>query len=1093
MSCVKLAVSKYDFPHVPDAYIENDDIIVLDVDDGFTIKLTRFIESEADINKIKIDGILGATLPSTPKNDIVLREYILPELVTGFETIPISIIIGGNKSLYSDIYVREWRNGEYDVEFRSIQNHWAYKAKNLKLKDLNFGAKVPFTQTTLFNRHQIGAYTDGTQGIQFPLVNYGKWSNPNGIKVDDFRPFFYLLYVLQLGFCHIGYKFRSPIFESDWGRRLICYLLAKDFGNDRDLLNSKNFFVQVDLKQNILLAYGGTFSNLTIHDDMTRALPFKNVIVDNGGNWGNVTYRYKGDGVHTLYAKIHYSLKWTAIYNNEFHFTTFIMFRNADGTVTEIDSKDTVVSINNGYQKNVQYEIYHEIIVDDFLIQNGASVFVKAKAFDYSGINGVTAAQLDINTDSVFYNTPKVVFFKEGDNIDLAQTIHPDLTLLDLTKAAIHLVNGKLDTNDVLRELWLYPTYNTRMHDGTTVVNGFFRDTTDIDLNDILIEDSEQIVNPDGQKQRYLQLKFKGDGDGYVKAQLKDGDKPLYSYTVDFGNEFEEGTETSENPLFEATAMELISGVTLPFAGQNTQARIALPCMGDDTSGEKLNYDIKPRILYWAGNKQQINDGKIVYYNQFNINTNLVPYAFSKSPTKQVPTSNGDYNENVVYGDLANKLDLYRLFWQRWLYETKESVSIELLLLLNNLHYFKFDFRDYYSANILGRSLLCRMVSIRDYDICSGIPTPITLIPVKSVSGLCIDIPTSEGNNPCDENRPEILITKNGSCYNFSLSGTSQSPIASVVFKWRYISSTNWTISSQVCNPTGAFEVQMIVDYSDSCPDIVRNAIVDACGNAPTVTWQYDYQNDCVTFITGGINTVPLASIIIEYSLDNGVTWLPYTLNSCTPMSANLVKWRATFNYMEGCPPILLEGEFTLPPDEPDCSQITADAECDSVGNITRIGLTIGNVALDIIEYRPIGGTDWKVWDNMTPIPCPFEFRRVLFFCNDQCPIYCSPVHTCNCTSCSGTSVTISETILPNFSHDLTANTISCPSPIYEWFKDGISLGLSTQTINVIMSGTYEVVVNCSNGCEVSDDIVVVYNCGLPLGDPIHSTTCNDD
>jgi len=46
----------------------------------------------------------------------------------------------------------------------------------------------------------------------------------------------YLLAVLQKGFCLIGWKFRSPVLESDWGRHLLTYVL-EDFSGGGDLDN----------------------------------------------------------------------------------------------------------------------------------------------------------------------------------------------------------------------------------------------------------------------------------------------------------------------------------------------------------------------------------------------------------------------------------------------------------------------------------------------------------------------------------------------------------------------------------------------------------------------------------------------------------------------------------------------------------------------------------------------------------------------------------------------------------------------------------------------------------------------------------------
>lgn len=1087
--CIRLMIPSYNYT-VPAWYIESDGMIILDTDTNFSLRLTKQLESLSNLNNIKIDGVLGFSLPATPKNDLLLRRYVMPNTADAtFDGIDVNIQIGSRRIKQNKLFVLRYAAGQYDIEIRNTIEHWIFGAKNLKLVDLDLGAKFDFTISNIFNYSGTGPeeYLDGGSGLRWPLAFYGGWFGKQREPIlSDMRPWFSILYLLQKGFCQLGWSFRSTVLESDYGRRLISYLLAEDFGQDAAVLESRKFAANTAVDTAwYYSAVGGGF-NVPI---AAKKVIFEVETEDIGNNYDPSTGQYAGACVSDVTAKVKVRFKGESAGGGTdikpLILRVKLMYSHPTLGQLEIGSTEKYCS-SPEFNDTQTYEFYMELTVKDVELEPGAFLYVTF------GGDQTPIQNLEVRSGSKFYNTPKRTYLRAGDSFFLQSLFDPNISLLDLLKGTSHLFNGKFYTDWVNKEIWLYPTYNTKHYNGE-LSTGYFLETTNLDITKDLQCDSEIIETPTNDITRYTTIKFKGDGDYFVKEKVGKDAQPLHSYTIDRGEKFGEDTTTLENPLFEAMVNDLVDDVAV------NNVAIDIPHLAEsyDVEKPKVNYKIKPRVAYWHGNHQQFQNGTFADVRLFGTGSYYIPYACQLSNANSA--AGGYPFPNVIYGeDPANK-DLYNYFYKKWMYETTENLSLELLVFLKQNDYFRYNFRESYTFKILGRTVIGRLIEVRDFDTCSLSSTPVKIIPIKQSFNSCLDVPNSGNDLKCLTNKPVLIITKVGTCFNFSLGGVSTSPIASTTFEWKYITSGTWNTATSLCDPTGAFEVRMIVDYSDDCPTLTRIQYVDPCGNAPTVTPTYNYLLDCVTFVTGGVNSSPILSIVIEYSIDNGVNWLPYVLNTCESIAANTILWRATFTYDDGCPAIMLEGSFVLPPDVPDCSQTTADVMCTDLAMFIRSGIVAGRIALDIIEYRAVGSSDpWQIWNEIDPVtPCPFEYRRVIFFCDDQCPTYCGPVHVCECDPCALLTVDVTGEEQNDLSWDLTATTTNCPGVTYDWyFDDGtgyVSLGLTTQVINVTDSGDYKCIVTCSNACTDFDVLSVVVDCNLPQGTPINAASCNDD
>ena len=253
--------------------------VYLDTDTDFQFRLSRALEELTDLSKIKTDGALGFSLPSTPINDLILRRFILPSVADSYsQEINVFVFVGSRTLPMEQLFVLGYKGGVYECEMRMGDDHWLVGAKDLKLKDIDLGDEFVYDYQNMIPFNNLGAYTDGTQGVRFPIAFFGAWAGASGrftTATTNFRPFYSFLWMLQKGFCKLGWQFRSPVFESDWGRRLICYLMDKDYATNAANIEEK-LFSAVDPIQFVSIQSG----------DILKWV-FPTEIFDNGGHYDN--------------------------------------------------------------------------------------------------------------------------------------------------------------------------------------------------------------------------------------------------------------------------------------------------------------------------------------------------------------------------------------------------------------------------------------------------------------------------------------------------------------------------------------------------------------------------------------------------------------------------------------------------------------------------------------------------------------------------------------------------------------------------------------------------------------------------------------
>lgn len=966
-------------------------VIYLDTDDQFEVELEKGVQELSDINKINVETVLGFSLPKTLKNICLLGQDV------DFDSIDLPLqdhdicVSSGNNDLFQNklsvISIEE----RIEVEIVDSTDFWLVALKSLYLDELQYGTFLYTKQNLLANMTTKAAYVTGDQGIYFPFVWYGAFSRTGKLLESDFRPLFHDKALFEKIFWKIGWSVNVPVLDTNVGRRLGSYLLKENFNEDESLLEQRKFRAAMG-KDNKIISNSSS-SNGTI------VFPIE--IFDNGNNYNNVTGIYSGSIYAEFIAELVVDL---TIGDNGFWDTseTYVVFQmfheKLDGTYVEVDNR----SIKGN---SIYYTDEKITLAANILLYPTERVLIKFN----NGGNDYREAT--IKAKSVFYNKPISNVVQAGDELDIGKNLRHDLAL-DYIKGMVHLFNFKIYTDWVTRTVHFLTPYSVDYY--TENVVGYLLDTLK-DYKSKQVCDETKVVARQAPKKNRI-YGFKESSDAYIK------DFKYEKYEEPFQKFIDEGFDISEtdyllNPYFEPTLNANVEGL------DGVGGLVDAPFMLDNLDGN-VSYKIAPRKLIFYGMTQMFYPQKALQgssqqstgYNSIQVFlfgdvSYRLPYAFQvANQAIMVTGSYPNYNFMLpewmlVYGNYSD--DHYQKFYKRWERDYINRPQLILKLLLCEQDYLDEDFRERVLIDHNGNDVFGRAYKLKSKP-CDK-ESEMLFIPDNQLSNDCIDF---EEDEPC-QNYPEIIVTKNitSGCWDFTIGGISASPIGTVIFKYKYLNSNTWITGTSFCGAVDTFQVQMEVSYTDGCPTLTRDQIVDACGNRPKIC--YSRLNDCLTISECGTNISPVSSVLIEYSTNDpslgNPNWKIYT--TCLDLktfTANRLYIRLTVYYTGGCKSIVLTDLYPIDVNRGECPR-TDTPETPSVvciRNISgqfrfeKIGSYNGDAILDVIKWRRKGSEDeWKIYadETFTGTPC-YEAQRVIIWCDRGCPNYCSEVIECDCT-----------------------------------------------------------------------------------------------
>jgi len=1105
--------------HVPSRFYESDGRLILDLDSGSSLSLDKKAEELNDINQISIDVAAPFTVPASDKNFAILREYLNANIWNqNFKPWVVRVTQGGEPLRMRYLYPRAFNEGADSFELiLSTDEHWVQKASELRLCDLNLPA-IPVSCATWLDKMQNNAqYVDGDDGYWIPLVNYGGQNVLNYVPIEFLRPWYSLLYLLQVGFCQIGFKLSAPALETAFGRRILSYVWSEDYGKDRYVLDKRRASARMTLTD--IPPYGQVPFTMVVTEEVgissQNEIPLNDVLQDESqllqpkpsGQFGTFT-AYTGTGIVEVAIKGYLDnvdyLPASIITNLVLHIR--LVKRDQDGNDIPLENHvipwDPVVAPR--LQFNHTFEpaevLPGEYLFIDVVCDPVGQAFGEGQAF---GIN----MSADFETQRVF--------FSEGEEIDPSSNISCKDSFLDLVKAAAHLLNAKFDTNLARQEVGMYCPYDVEWY-GESVEGYYIEDGEVDDWSDKVQCKSERTTTPENNRERYLNIGFKRSQDKYIDDTLNEDEiDEEFNHIQDLGEQYRDATKSIRNPLFEPT----LNGDVL-IANQEVQEVLNIPVCWDNEDGEEISYKLGYRLLYAHGWDMQYFEevAREWFFCLDGASYTSLPLAYQipNRPTAITGTATTPDIPmwRLTYGASVNSL--FNMFYRRIIAETLENYGIEFLIYIDVNMWGFIDFRKRYAINYKDTVLVAWIKEIRDWLPCSDVSTPVAFRGVRESTDCLPDpiLALPPGAGFCSGNNPAIVAVRNGSCVDFSIGGVSVSPI--VFQEWEYKKASETVFTSFGTNPTANLctgertTIKLTVAYDigpdgSTCEPKTVITVINPCADNRPVGLCESYQNEdgdwCLKAEVGGVIFDPYVEQNFEYSVNGGTTWSSYTSGSELCGLAGTVNFRVTLNWSNDCADTLLEWSCNVEPAILDCDVTDADVTCAEVGGevccfeITPSATQFAcQVATDVVYWRGTNDgstwTEWTEWDGSNVCGhSKLQVKRVITFCDDCCPTYCSPISECQCCDLTA-DAGADESICPGTITTLTATPTGGTAPYtYEWQdSSGTTIG-TTQSVNVMPASTetYTVIITDALGCTAQDSVTITVYPEMALsvsGDP---------
>lgn len=946
-------------------------------------------EELTDFNKIQVNESIGVDVPKTPRNDMILSHVLDHNTFRRKNGILVRAWQGASPLIWNRLFVVKDNSSGYSIELRHGDNHWVVQANRLHLNELDLG-EFEFSKNNVEDvQNNDDIFMDEDLGIYFPLVNYGGTYRSGFIAPEDYRVHHYVLNLLQKGFCALGYKFSSPIFESTQWRKVACYLLSKTYGPIRE----RGFTVA--LSDDYIYPFGSSTA-WEVH-----RIEFQEIVNDPQNQWDLADNSFSGNfyGRFTVNLDCDFYRGFAAIPRTQI-LTFRLISRDGDNEII-LDTQ-----INEFNQLYTDTNTQFTVTLNSGLI--AAMQLQKLYVEYHIRIDNVGGSELTIKEGSSFFNQPRANFYSEGDIIDLAAIIHPDYTFADFLKGLLHPISGMIVTDWTTLEVTIYPPNIIDLYGEQ--IEGYYKEEY-IDIQKYVVPGSRDATADEVEIERYAHLHFKK-GNDHVVREFEELENELpFAKIHDFGERFKDGTKDYSNPFFEATLNKEWKGV-----GEQTVGPY-VPHMIDNNNNE-LSFDIGPRILYIEGKTfmRSIDADRVSSFTYEDQYVASIPLAHQqiKGFQKQTggPGDLEDFETVLIYGDDDN--DFFNLYWKKKLESLFDSVRLNFLvhLDLNTIDLYSLRKRYVFVYNDI--PVNARIAQISDFKGCSSLPTPVYMTVETPGSDICADedVEIIESLD-CFENtrRLTLFINQNGNCYNAQIFGTTPFVIDDVIYEWRYVDETEWTPGDQICDPDRQFVFRAIVQFDNDCPDLVLVKVVEPCleDSQAGIIFNYNFNTNCLNIQVTGVDESLIDNIDIQYSDDDKETWQPYTEPICD--FEGEICFVVNIELNNGCPDIFIEDCFSVPPSQPPfdfCGDIDADVECSLNESNQVIPVRIGGdfifpeyIMFDLIQYRYNSEDQPRIWDEVTPLDCPVEIRRVIIFCNNFCDNYCGEWVTCECDPCT--------------------------------------------------------------------------------------------
>ena len=258
MSCLRIRLTN--ILNLDPKFLDQDGYYYLDLFEDTDISHQKRLNELTNLYDIVFDYTIPITIPSTPKNKYLLSKYL--HGAKDFEQIEIF----NNSYWVSGLRLRVAGSNIKETELEIISEglYWAKQISSKKMNTLDYGVITKGDEFKNLNTLETNTgeipyiYSDLTPEkiCYFPLVDYGDLRSvtdeilrnkvifaqneeksfciggdvpaqkiPYPLTNVDLRPWHFVLPILRKIFIEEGFGFVSPILESEYGRRMVTYIL----------------------------------------------------------------------------------------------------------------------------------------------------------------------------------------------------------------------------------------------------------------------------------------------------------------------------------------------------------------------------------------------------------------------------------------------------------------------------------------------------------------------------------------------------------------------------------------------------------------------------------------------------------------------------------------------------------------------------------------------------------------------------------------------------------------------------------------------------------------------------------------------------
>lgn len=990
-------------------WLDTDGRLTFDTGLEFNLSLSKEMTKLTDINKITVDTVLDTSLPATAKNLALLGISMDVEVIDNtYPDHDVEVEMGPASLFQNKLRIVSYNRQANSIEIQLIHgsDFWIEGIKNTYLDDLELGTFEYLDQNLIDNFKNNAKYLDGDPGYYFGHVFYGKYINvPKGRKPvlnpADFRPLIHALKVLQLGFCEAGWKFASPILETDTGRRLVTYINSENFVNSEADLERIKFkgAIEGTFKIKNKLTNGQEFKGTRLYKtNGDQVLKFNNEIIDNGNNYDTATGIFSRAGIYDIVVDLNVMITFG---QRDFaQAATQVRFKlvheYSDGTYTVMDQ-----------EWNLQTKDAHLAIDHILFVQENETVNVGDKIYVHYYINGNTLGYIAVQNGSYMELKPKRNLLQGGDTIDIGANLRHD-SILDFAKGISHLFNFHWLTDYTTQTVYALTPFDLDFFGEN--VEGYFNASLK-DYKTKMLTDSERYTQIEKEVKNRIYA-FKKSTDAKIQSFKWDENEP-YSRFVDNGQDKKDTdkNEVIENPYFEAT---FSADTGLDQNGGLLEA----PWMVDNLDGN-LSFNIEPRILIAAGwemlwyptSKSATAIPDVARYDLFTFGQQyqFLPHVYQKC--NQATGITGAY-PNITYTYPSRKLaygyfedDLYEMIYKKYDLYFRDNPVINFRAVLNPEDYYSENFRTrarIYSPNIHNGDLIGRVTKVSGYDALTGL-AEIEFIADKQTMDECLgfEVPLS-----CND-FPTIINTKVGQVHTFSVGGQIESDIASEVWQYRPIGRSWWSNGNVVNTPTQDTQVKLVISFSNGCPAITLFYFIKV-RLEPEIT--VTKTGNIVEAEGTGTHELTVSSTEIYWSEDN-LNWKLYESEiDLTKITSDNIYFESVVTYSDGQERLGQEVTSTQPNEDecpnPDAQQYPPTVIVSKIAGQSyfpyKTGEYTGCAVYDQIVYREKNkNQEFVVYSNeIISLQKCWEFQRRIVWCKEGCPPYCSPSVYSDCGAC---------------------------------------------------------------------------------------------